>query len=814
MLWRSLFFLLTTSGILCASFPEDAHDPYAPDRPSPMVVVQDDQEIVTSLPYSFGSAEAFKALAESENLVPQPCEMFVCQPPAGDNGGNPCVCSPCVSGDGPDCQSCEACTTPPGEIVLLPDPVSVSLDNKASIITWMRGQNGKGYPLQINAIPNVVRDDDTLLLPSVNVAISNNLVTADDDDPRFHIHWRNPGALGVADDDDFYYEPRTLTFGGSVFSSKPITTIDPAVGSTFDYVLQDGETGQISKVTVNIVNHDPVAQPQRYPHHFINRASWTAQDDDSTFVVIQDDDFDYLDTPLLIQPDALSGGLSINAEVSSNDSGGTEDLLPTLSSDLEQGGGGGIGVLSVPVTSGPTGSPGNKGPLTPGANHIIAAVSVNDGQALVFDRATFLVVPNDYFSQPRPVGLNFWNPFQQPGPLYHVPNENLEAGTSTPLGLGTRSRFQNWNDGSGGFNTRFDLRDADGGITSIDATWRGDLTDLVNDYQPDPATEGDKRLMNGALVTAGSGNRVSVTLEEIPFAAYDVYVFTDVAGTGRQFAWEIRDSAGALLHSGVVEDTTAGGAIFSLPSDFDDASLDGFGTVSVAPALSAGEITVSVTGVNGDAVLNGLALVPHGVIPSTDPIAQATSVNVGGTVDDGGRRTIVLDGSGTTGPVVHQQWAINDHIVATGTNPSLQLPAGDYEVVHRAYHEDGSVVTQQESVSVPANQPPTAVATDVSGVGDPATVLLNGTGSSDFDGTIKGYAWAINGQSLSGPSPSVQLSPGTYNGSLEVTDNAGGVSMDTFTVTVSAQPVIPEPAAIAVIFGFAAWLVWKRARRA
>ena len=66
------------------------------------------------------------------------------------------------------------------------------------------------------------------------------------------------------------------------------------------------------------------------------------------------------------------------------------------------------------------------------------------------------------------------------------------------------------------------------------------------------------------------------------------------------------------------------------------------------------------------------------------------------------------------------------------------------------------------------------------------TVTLNGTGSSDPDGTIESYVWTKDGtQIATGVSPSVSLPVGVHDITLTVTDNNGATASDNVTVTVT-----------------------------
>jgi len=75
------------------------------------------------------------------------------------------------------------------------------------------------------------------------------------------------------------------------------------------------------------------------------------------------------------------------------------------------------------------------------------------------------------------------------------------------------------------------------------------------------------------------------------------------------------------------------------------------------------------------------------------------------------------------------------------------------------------------------------------------TVLFDGTVSSDFDGTIMTYAWDFDGNGEIDAAESIAShvfpSPGTYNVSLTVTDNAGNADTVTYSVAIIGAPQEP-----------------------
>ena len=92
------------------------------------------------------------------------------------------------------------------------------------------------------------------------------------------------------------------------------------------------------------------------------------------------------------------------------------------------------------------------------------------------------------------------------------------------------------------------------------------------------------------------------------------------------------------------------------------------------------------------------------------------------------------------------------------------------------------------------NQPPTANAggnqtvTDTDDGGDEA-VTLDGSGSSDPDGTIASWVWTENAAEIAtGESPLVTFAVGVHTVTLTVTDNEGATDTDNVVITVEPAP--------------------------
>ncbi len=126
---------------------------------------------------------------------------------------------------------------------------------------------------------------------------------------------------------------------------------------------------------------------------------------------------------------------------------------------------------------------------------------------------------------------------------------------------------------------------------------------------------------------------------------------------------------------------------------------------------------------------------------------------------------------------------------------------------------DGSEVEQNHQAgpdgdAAPPNAAPVAVATASPESGDaPLDVSLDGSGSSDPDGSVAAHAWDFgDGESTTGASVTHTFSdPGTYTVTLTVTDDVGATASDTVTVTVDPAPfgptIVTQPVDITVVEG-------------
>ena len=195
-------------------------------------------------------------------------------------------------------------------------------------------------------------------------------------------------------------------------------------------------------------------------------------------------------------------------------------------------------------------------------------------------------------------------------------------------------------------------------------------------------------------------------------------------------------------------------------------------------------------------------------------VESGDRVTLDGTDSSGGNRSLNYAWArtgGTRGGTV----ALNGANTALTTFTADILTPGAEDVIHvftltvtdvvGASHADTVTITV-EAPEVP-NLPPVANAGQDQIVVSGTTVQLDGSNSSDTDGTIASWSWARTGGTRGGTVTMTgantarptfiadTLSPGARNithvFTLRVTDSAGGIDTDTVTVTVDAPNLPP-----------------------
>ena len=145
---------------------------------------------------------------------------------------------------------------------------------------------------------------------------------------------------------------------------------------------------------------------------------------------------------------------------------------------------------------------------------------------------------------------------------------------------------------------------------------------------------------------------------------------------------------------------------------------------------------------------------------------------------------VTFDASGSNdsdGEIVRYGWAFGDGTTITTSLPVTDHTYGDdgsYDVTPTAIDGDGGRSTTTETIAVP-NHPPT-VAIDYNPFAPEAdeTVVFDGTGSSDPDGTVDSYEWDFgDGTTGTDETPSHTYGDdGVYTVTLTVTDDDGATT--------------------------------------
>ena len=174
--------------------------------------------------------------------------------------------------------------------------------------------------------------------------------------------------------------------------------------------------------------------------------------------------------------------------------------------------------------------------------------------------------------------------------------------------------------------------------------------------------------------------------------------------------------------------------------------------------------------------------------------------------------SVVLDGSASQpaqGTISSYVWTNAQGVqIATGPTPTVRIPDGVNQITLIVTEDDGSsssssstlTATGIVTITVQPTQGPVAnagasrtIADTDNQPGEPVT--LDGSASTDIDGTITSYQWFRNGNTPLGSGQvlnNVQLPDGDNQITLTVQDNVGNTSSNTITLTIgAAAPASP-----------------------
>ena len=185
--------------------------------------------------------------------------------------------------------------------------------------------------------------------------------------------------------------------------------------------------------------------------------------------------------------------------------------------------------------------------------------------------------------------------------------------------------------------------------------------------------------------------------------------------------------------------------------------------------------------------------------PNAPPVANAGPDQTVTDTNRDGAETVTLNGSAssdTDGTIASHEWLSGNSVVATGATPTVSLPVGVHPLTLRVTDDDGSTAT--DSVVITVNEAPNLLPVANAGSDQTVTdnnrdgaesVTLNGSGSSDTDGTIVSYEW-LSGNSVvaNGATPTISLPVGAHTLTLRVTDDDGASATDSVSITVNEAP--------------------------
>src|SRR5690606_36284597 len=190
-------------------------------------------------------------------------------------------------------------------------------------------------------------------------------------------------------------------------------------------------------------------------------------------------------------------------------------------------------------------------------------------------------------------------------------------------------------------------------------------------------------------------------------------------------------------------------------------------------------------------------------------LQQLTAMSVPGLVVESGdelRLSFEVEGTNPTqlrakvwkvGVAEPAEW----QLTATDSTPALQAPGGvglitylsgsSTTVPAAARYDDLIVATPGGPTEAPDKPPVAAFDASIDGL----DVALDGSDSFDPDGTIIGYAWDLgDGSTATGPMVTYSYAaPGTYQVTLEVTDDDG------LTATAQRSITVTEPGSEVVL---------------
>jgi hypothetical protein len=336
-----------------------------------------------------------------------------------------------------------------------------------------------------------------------------------------------------------------------------------------------------------------------------------------------------------------------------------------------------------------------------------------------------------------------------------------------------------------------------GASTSVTGLVQGTyvFTLTVTDNQGATATDNVQVTVNAAAtanqpptVNAGSNQTITLPTSTVSLTGTG----SDVDGTIASYAWTIQSGpAGATIVTPATANTSVTGLVQGVYV-FTLTVTDNLGAQTSANV----QVTVNAASVPVDQA-------PVVNAGSNQTITLPTStVSLSGTATDADGTISAYSWTKSSGPAIGAMSTPS----AAATNVT-GLVQGVYVFTLTATDNQGVKTAANVQVTVNAavvNQPPVANAgADIIITLPTNSVSLNGTASTDPDGSIATYLWTkisgpsqfTLGNSAAASTTASNLTAGVYMVQLKVTDNQGAISQDTVKITVNAAPVNQPPVA-------------------
>jgi len=193
---------------------------------------------------------------------------------------------------------------------------------------------------------------------------------------------------------------------------------------------------------------------------------------------------------------------------------------------------------------------------------------------------------------------------------------------------------------------------------------------------------------------------------------------------------------------------------------------------------------------------------PSGAEPLDPPSNQPPVADAGGPYSATVNVPVTLDGSGSVDPdgsIASYAWDFGDGTSGSGVSPSTTYAnPGTYTVVLTVTDDLGAAAQATTPVTVTTGgQPPLAQPGGPYEGSINVPIAFDGTGSSDADGSIVGYAWDFgDGATSTDPSPVyAYTATGIYQVALTVTDDDGLTDTATTQATVNDGSGMQAPVA-------------------